>query len=256
MRALELATRGKDQRYRRIEVGARQRAEYGDKHHKAGPSREGVAEQRDGNVPAREALAHDAGANDDGEQQRCTERLRSQSPREIERLERRLKTGGGHELLPATGSLPMARSACLRASPSSWSKGRPASRSIRAPSILPTSAKARSISASLPSTSAGSGVLQCSRIGLPGQTGQTSLAALSQTVMTKSNSGAFGPSNSSHDFDRNRKESEPVRLQPPDRTWVHRAFRVGAGGVGLEPAAGDAAEHSLGQDRAGRVAGA
>ena len=43
---------------------------------------------------------------------------------------------------------------------------------------------------------------QCAVIGWPGQIGQTSFAALSQTVKTKSSSGAPGAANSSHDFDR------------------------------------------------------
>ena len=39
-------------------------------------------------------------------------------------------------------------------------------------------------------------------IGWPGQIGQTSPAALSQTVKTKSSFGASGPANSSQDFER------------------------------------------------------
>jgi hypothetical protein len=39
-------------------------------------------------------------------------------------------------------------------------------------------------------------------MGWPGHTGHVSAAALSQTVNTKSNSGAFGAVNSSHDFER------------------------------------------------------
>ena len=43
---------------------------------------------------------------------------------------------------------------------------------------------------------------QCAVIGWPGQTGQASPAALSQTVNTKSSAGAPGLANSSHDFER------------------------------------------------------
>ena len=43
---------------------------------------------------------------------------------------------------------------------------------------------------------------QCAVIGWPGHTGHASAAALSQTVNTKSNSGAPALANSSHDFDR------------------------------------------------------
>src|SRR5258708_2282795 len=46
-------------------------------------------------------------------------------------------------------------------------------------------------------TPGGSGTLQCADIGWPGHTGQTSLAALSQTVKTKSRFGAPGLANSS-----------------------------------------------------------
>src|SRR5713226_4269929 len=46
-------------------------------------------------------------------------------------------------------------------------------------------------------TPGGSGTLHCTVIGWPGHTGQTSLAALSQTVKTKSSFGAPGLANSS-----------------------------------------------------------
>src|SRR6202051_1191392 len=59
------------------------------------------------------------------------------------------------------------------------------------------SRKARSTSASVPRTAAGSGTPQWAVMGWPGHTGQTSLAALSQTVKTKSSFGASGRENSS-----------------------------------------------------------
>ena len=62
--------------------------------------------------------------------------------------------------------------------------------------------KARSFSMSLPSTAAGSSMPQCAVMGCPGHTGQVSPAALSQTVNTKSMTGAPGAANSSHPFDR------------------------------------------------------
>ena len=46
------------------------------------------------------------------------------------------------------------------------------------------------ISASVPVAAAGSGTPQCALMGWPGQVGQTSAAALSQTVKTKSMCGA------------------------------------------------------------------
>ena len=54
----------------------------------------------------------------------------------------------------------------------------------------------------VPSTAAGSGTPQCAVIGWPGQTGQASPAALSQTVKTKSMRGAPGAANSSQLFER------------------------------------------------------
>ena len=50
--------------------------------------------------------------------------------------------------------------------------------------------------ARVPVTAAGSGMPQCAVIGCPGQTGQTSLAASSQTVNTKCITGACAPANS------------------------------------------------------------
>lgn len=59
------------------------------------------------------------------------------------------------------------------------------------------STKARRLVASLPSTAAGSGIPQYAVIGWPGNNGQTSPAALSHTVMTKSTCGESGRANSS-----------------------------------------------------------
>jgi hypothetical protein len=47
-------------------------------------------------------------------------------------------------------------------------------------------------------------------IGCPGHTGQTSFAALSQTVKTKFITGAFGVVNSSHDLLRNPAVFNPA----------------------------------------------
>ena len=63
----------------------------------------------------------------------------------------------------------------------------------------------------VPSTAAGSGMPQCAVMGWPGQAGQTSPAASSQTVMTKSSFGASGRANSSQDFERN----PPVSIIQP-----------------------------------------
>src|SRR3954452_13057825 len=53
---------------------------------------------------------------------------------------------------------------------------------------------------------------QCAVIGLPGQTGQASPAALSQTVKMKSNFGAPALANSSHDLERKPVTSKPRPL--------------------------------------------
>src|SRR5579871_3427204 len=60
-----------------------------------------------------------------------------------------------------------------------------------------------------PVTAAGSGMPQCAVTGRPGQTGHASLAALSQTVKTKSSSGAPGPENSSQLLDLNPSVGKP-----------------------------------------------
>jgi hypothetical protein len=74
---------------------------------------------------------------------------------------------------------------------------------MRFVSMRTASAKENRTSASLPVASAGSGMPQCAVIGCPGQTGHGSLAALSQTVKTKSSFGASGPENSFQLLDRN-----------------------------------------------------
>jgi hypothetical protein len=57
---------------------------------------------------------------------------------------------------------------------------------IRVSSSLRALRNANAFSASVPWAAAGSAIPQCAVIGFPGQTGQTSPAALSQTVKIKS----------------------------------------------------------------------
>jgi len=64
-------------------------------------------------------------------------------------------------------------------------------------------------SSSGPSNAAGSATPRCAVTGRPGQIGQTSLAALSQTVKTKSRAGAPARSNSLQLFDRSPEMSWP-----------------------------------------------
>ena len=61
---------------------------------------------------------------------------------------------------------------------------------------------AASFSMSVPWTAAGSSMPQWALMGCPGHTGQVSPAALSQTVKTKSITGASGLANSSQLFER------------------------------------------------------
>src|SRR4029079_2093712 len=70
------------------------------------------------------------------------------------------------------------------------------------------SAKASACSASVPCALAGSGKPQWAVIGWPGQMGQGSLGASSQTVNTKSSFGASGVVNSSQDFERSLETSK------------------------------------------------
>src|ERR1700727_2030765 len=60
--------------------------------------------------------------------------------------------------------------------------------------------KARSTSSVVPDALAGSEMPQCAVMGWPGQSGQTSCAALSHTVKTKCSGGQSGLENSSHDL--------------------------------------------------------
>ena len=87
----DLAPEREDQGHRRIEVRARERPEDGDQHHQRRAGRQRVAQQRDGVVPARQPLAHDPGADHDGQQQRRPQRLRRQAPTGRERMQGRLE---------------------------------------------------------------------------------------------------------------------------------------------------------------------
>src|SRR6266404_1121542 len=75
--------------------------------------------------------------------------------------------------------------------------GRERNKPIRRSSTTNASRNALSICSGVPVTTAGSGTPQCAVIGWPGQTGQISFAALSQTVKTKFIFGESGFANSS-----------------------------------------------------------
>ena len=96
------------QRDRGIEVRARDRTEGQDQRHQHGAGREGVREERDRDVPAREPLTHDARADDAREQQRRPDGLGREPPRE----------GHADRLTPtafSAGSASAWRSASTRA---------------------------------------------------------------------------------------------------------------------------------------------
>src|SRR6185437_152773 len=95
------------------------------------------------------------------------------------------------------GSPPMCSSWFLSARLSIVAKGRLKNSEIRRSRRTNALRNARSISCGEPLTAAGSGTPQWAVIGCPGHSGQTSLAALSQTVNTKSIFGAPGSANSS-----------------------------------------------------------
>src|SRR3546814_7190033 len=68
---------------------------------------------------------------------------------------------------------------------------------------------------------AGSSIPQCALIGLPGQIGHVSPAALSQTVKMKSKVGAPGCENSSQLFERRPVVSKPSSARRASRSEEH-----------------------------------
>src|SRR5579871_5253690 len=93
-------------------------------------------------------------------------------------------------------SCPMRSSSFFMARLSRLDRGRQRNRLILLSSIMYESRNAFAICSGVPSTAAGSGTPQWAVIGCPGQMGQTSFAALSQTVKTKSKRGESGFANS------------------------------------------------------------
>ena len=92
---------------------------------------------------------------------------------------------------------PISSISLLMASRSRLASGRQRNRADSAVQHQKRIAESRCISSAVPCTAAGSGTPQCAVMGCPGHTGQTSFAALSQTVKTKSSGGAPGCANSS-----------------------------------------------------------
>src|SRR3546814_18761387 len=84
-----------------------------------------------------------------------------------------------------------------------------------------------------PSTAAGSSIPQCAVIGLPGQAGQVSPAALSQTVKMKSSLGASGPETSSQLFERRPSGSNPTTSSRAS-VWAWTVFGNATGAIVTE----------------------
>ena len=95
---------------------------------------------------------------------------------------------------------PISSTSFLMANRSREATGRERRSPILRSRIVNASRNVRSISRGEPCTPAGSATPQCAVTGWPGQIGQTSFAALSQTVNTKSILGASGKANSSQDL--------------------------------------------------------
>ena len=118
------------------------------------------------------------------------------------------------------------------------------------------SRNARCTSSGVPWTAAGSGMPQCAVIGWPGQTGHTSLAALSHTVNTKSSSGAPGCANSSQVLLRDISRRKLRRFELPECLRPHLARWVAARAVGREARPASVVQDGFRHDRARRIAGA
>ncbi len=103
---------------------------------------------------------------------------------------------------------------------------------------------------------AGSGTPQCAVIGWPGQNGHTSLAALSQTVNTKSKCGRARRGELIPALGAQAGGRMVHLLQQVQRERMHLALGMAAGAEALEPTLSLAIEDAFGQDAARRIAGA
>src|SRR5450755_967628 len=168
----------KGKSHHRIEMGAGDGPENSDQHPKAASSSDAVREQCNGCISARQSFSHDAGAHHDGEQKSRAERFSGEPARERH-------------------CLPRSLTVFSIFSRSSFSSGKLIKSSIRRFRIVATRVNSRFFASSVPSNSDGSSTPQWAVIGWPGQMGQISPAALSQTVTTKSMTGASGLANSS-----------------------------------------------------------
>src|SRR5262249_43804008 len=147
---------------------------------------QGVAQQRQRSVTAGKLLRHDPGADHGGEQERGSQHLADNAPRQ------RRHQRGSVAFSVAPFMCPISLSLACSESASRLRIGSAVKMPMRWRSIRYVSLNAKAISASEPLASAGSGTPQCAVIGWPGHNGHASPAALSQTVNTKSSAGAPG----------------------------------------------------------------
>jgi hypothetical protein len=108
--------------------------------------------------------------------------------------------------------------------------------------------KATTISASLPVAVQGPGMPQWAVIGWPGQIGQGSPAASSQTMNTKWRSGASGCAKSIQDFRALIVGIVPFVAQQRDGMRMDFAMRIGTAAEGTEITGAMTVEDCLGHD--------
>src|SRR6266542_614681 len=196
-RPWQLASDGEGETDGGIEVRPRNRTERQNENAEDGARRQRVAQERDRIVSARQFECHHARSDDGGEQEGRSQTFRGSASGE--RVGRQVSA---RAFGVAPCMRPISRSSARNETASSLSIGNDANAPILRESIRHVSLKASMIWVGEPFTAAGSGMPQCAVIVLPGHTGQVSPAASSQTVKMKSNSGAPGSANSSHDFER------------------------------------------------------
>ena len=137
----ELSGGRKRQSNRRIEVSARDGAENGDQYPQTAARCDAIGEQCNGCIACSESLAHDAGADHDGEQERGAQRF-------------------GGEPACKCHCLPMFLTVFSSFRRSSFSSGKLVKSSMRRLSMLATRANSRRFASSVPRNKEGSSTPQ------------------------------------------------------------------------------------------------
>ena len=201
-RQRQLAARGRDQADRRVHVRAGDRAEHGDEDEQDRAGRERVAEQGDRVIPADRFAAMIP--------EPITQANRKKEPRPSAASRRASGGESAKRRLRIFGASRCRCSRCCKLSSSMLSSGKARNRPM--PPLQREESRVEGTIPASPSAAAGSSIPQWAVISWPGQIGQTSPAALSQTVKTKSSFGrailreflpafravAFGRRNPSH----------------------------------------------------------